>query len=286
MYHKISDTLRKKMRIKKIAACIVATAFAVQNLVSVKAVTPEDIGFDYDSSKYSVQTVYFSLKKEGKNVYYNKNLIGVSFIDVIKVRRKNDGNVKRDAYMIRVTNSPKQIYDESDKIYYGGVNQLCKARITLLSCQNSISYAPIPSAPTTTRSMTSGVDLGVSKDGVSASYSLGFTADYEDSAYQILAHDYKSSMEIEYDYLPTTKRDAAAKKKNLWLTNTHYAYFIFNFTNDISKLSTLDFKKNFIDYEFGYKCYMNNTKNWNGDGLKLKAVEDSNQYFRGAYSYK
>ncbi len=42
MYHKISDTLRKKMRIKKIAACIVATAFAVQNLVSVKAVTPED----------------------------------------------------------------------------------------------------------------------------------------------------------------------------------------------------------------------------------------------------
>ena len=31
---------------------------------------------------------------------------------------------------------------------------------------------------------------------------------------------------------------------------------------------------------------MNNTKNLNGDGLKLKAVEDSNQYFRGAYSYK
>lgn len=55
-----------RMRIKKIAACIVATAFAVQNIVSVRAVTPEDIGFDYDSSKYSVQTVYFSLKKEGK----------------------------------------------------------------------------------------------------------------------------------------------------------------------------------------------------------------------------
>ncbi len=64
------------------------------------------------------------------------------------------------------------------------------------------------------------------------------------------------------------------------------AYFIFNFTNDTSKLSALDFKKNFIDYEFGYKCYISDTKNWNGDGLNLKGIENSNQYFCGAYSYK
>lgn len=275
-----------KMRIKKIVASIVATAFAFQNIISVNAVTPEDIGFEYDSTRYSVQSVYFSGKKDGKCVYYNHNLIGVSYIDVIKVRRKNDGTVKRDAYMVRVTNSPKQTCDESDRRYYGGVNQLCKARITLLSCQNSLSYAPVPSAPTSSRSMSSGVDLGISKDGVSASYSLGFTAEYEDTAYQILAHDYKSSMEVEYDYLPTTKRDAAAKKKNMWLTNSHSAYFIFNFTNDTSKLSALDFKKNFIDYEFGYKCYISDTKNWNGDGLNLKGIENSNQYFCGAYSYK
>ncbi len=274
------------MKIKKIAACMAVTVFTLQNIVSVKAVTPKDIGFDYyDGKKYSVLTVYMH-GTQGKNVYYENKLIGKSFIDVMRVRKNGSSTTTKDAYMVRVTSTPNQTYNSKDGCYYGGVNQLCMTRIAYLPGQTSLTYSPIPSAPVSERTSSSEFGVGLDKDGLSGTYSLGTSCSYQDSAFQILTHDIKTHTQIEYDYLPTTKCDVASKRKNKWLTNSHDSYFIYNFLNDTEAVEKLDFQKTFIDYEFGYKCYVTCMSNWDGYGLDFVLNSDSNQYYRAAYSYK
>lgn len=276
----------KKNLLKKMCVFILSTSIVLTSSKNIKASSPSDYGFIYDNNGYSVHSEYIS--RQFQNVYYDGTLIGQFQITVFRVRKTNTpGNVKDEVLLVKIITSPLSEYSSKYKDYVGGIADLCNASLSLLSSQKSTLCLPEPSFVNINYSSSNTISTGIGSSSITGSYLLGFSTSYMNDQYVINKKPFGGSFCLEYDYKPCNGNNRAEKARNLSLINAHTSYYMFGLQNNLTETKKLDFKKNFITYEIGFRTYRWPDSKWNGDLVSYdKKTDRSYIYASRTYSYK
>lgn len=166
--------------------------------------------------------------------------------------------------------------------YYHGFNQYCSVKYTLPAFEDYINYAPSSMPPSVTTSSNWSFSLGGGKkDGASGSLSIGASTTTIREAFKILYNGGSSKRyyQVAYDYIPLNGLGTASKDTNRWLTQEHFAFFMYHVNEKVQTANGPTVWGLTFDVEFGYK--QTSSSSWNyllPSSVKWKKSFNINNY--------